>query len=199
MITRGHRWDAECLRKILVGTYPSYLGMIGSKRRVNGLLRLLKEEGYEEEKLSSIHAPIGLNINAQTPAEIALSICAQIVQQKRNYVLSGNECVLKRTDTDAELLRFLAENGIPSVCMVVVSTEGSTPVQTGTMMAVDKTGQTKGSIGGGCGEAEVLTAARSLIGTGKSRLVRVDMTNDIAMEEGMVCGGTMCVLLEDIM
>ena len=45
VLTRGHRWDAECLRRILSGTYPFYLGMIGSGRRVRGLLERLKEEG----------------------------------------------------------------------------------------------------------------------------------------------------------
>lgn len=70
VITRGHRWDGECLRQILSGTLPKYLGMIGSKRRVEGLLSLLAEEGFDPESLGRIHAPIGLKINAQTPAEI---------------------------------------------------------------------------------------------------------------------------------
>ncbi|MBO5497538.1 MAG: XdhC family protein, partial [Oscillospiraceae bacterium] len=45
VITRGHRWDGDCLRVILRGESPFYLGMIGSKRRVTGLLKLLEEEG----------------------------------------------------------------------------------------------------------------------------------------------------------
>ena len=53
VITRGHRWDGECLRQILQGEYPSYLGMIGSRRRVTGLLGLLREEGYDSEKLAA--------------------------------------------------------------------------------------------------------------------------------------------------
>ena len=65
-------------------------------------------------------------------------------------------------------------------------------------MAVDKVGRTKGTIGGGCGESEVLTTARGLIGTGGSRLIHVDMTNEVAMEEGMACGGMMNVLIEDM-
>ena len=82
--------------------------------------------------------------------------------------------------------------------MVVISTQGSTPVQSGAVMAVDKTGQMRGTIGGGCGEAEALNAARRLIGTGDSRLIHVDMTNDIAMEEGMVCGGRMTVFIQGL-
>ena len=72
VITRGHRWDADCLRQILSGAMPSYLGMIGSRRRVAGLMRLLKDEGHDAEKLAAIHAPIGLAIGAVTPAEIAV-------------------------------------------------------------------------------------------------------------------------------
>ena len=51
VITRGHRWDGECLRQILSGTLPKYLGMIGSKRRVEGLLGVLSEEGFDPEAL----------------------------------------------------------------------------------------------------------------------------------------------------
>jgi xanthine dehydrogenase accessory factor len=65
-------------------------------------------------------------------------------------------------------------------------------------MAVGPDGSTVGTIGGGCGESAVLQAARRLIGTGQRRLVTVDMSNDVAEEEGMVCGGQMTVLLEDI-
>ena len=198
VLTRGHRWDGECLRTILPGTWPAYLGMVGSKRRVTGLLGLLKEEGYDEEKLAAIHSPIGLSINAQTPAEIAVSVCAEVIQHRRSQIPERDPDVLKRTDTDMELLRFLAENPVPMAYMIVISTTGSTPVQSGAAMAVDKAGQMRGTIGGGCGEAEALTAARSLIGTGDSRVIRVNMTNDVAMDEGMVCGGTMTVLMQGL-
>ncbi len=55
VITRGHKNDAECLRELLVGNMPFYLGMIGSKRRVTGLLELLAEEGLDKELLEQIH------------------------------------------------------------------------------------------------------------------------------------------------
>lgn len=198
VITRGHRWDKECLQKILSGAYPSYLGMIGSRRRVAGLLGLLKEEGYEEEKLSAIHSPIGLKINAETPAEIAVSICAEMIQHRRSKQVETGEEILKRTDTDEELLYFLANNDVATAVMTVISSRGSTPAETGAIMAMDKIGRTKGTIGGGCGEAEVMTASRRILGTGESRIVQVDLTNDVAAEEGMVCGGTMTVQIEDI-
>lgn len=198
VVTRGHRWDGECLRQILNGIYPAYLGMIGSRRRVKGLMELLREEGYDEERLSAIHAPIGLDIKAQTPAEIAVAICAEIIQQRRSGALEGEGDILKRTDTDTELLSFLGNNEEPMAYMIVLSTEGSTPVQSGALMAVDQAGRIRGTIGGGCGEAQALSAARSLIGTGESRIVSVNMTNDVAMDEGMVCGGSMNILIEDV-
>ena len=82
--------------------------------------------------------------------------------------------------------------------MTVISTFGSTPVESGAIMAMDSALRIFGSIGGGCGESEVMLAARRLIGTGRSAVINVDMTNDIAEEEGMVCGGRMRVLIEDI-
>jgi len=198
VITRGHRWDGECLRRILKGEYPFYLGMIGSRRRVRALLDLLEEEGYEKEKLSAIHTPIGLKIGAETPGEIAVSICAELIQCRRGTAADKEEDILKRTDTDEELLRFLAENEQPAALMTVISASGSTPAETGAMMAVDKAGRTKGTIGGGCGEAEALTAARGMLGSGGTRIIEVKMTNDVAAEEGMACGGTMTVRIEDM-
>jgi len=198
VITRGHRWDGDCLRVILRGSEPSYLGMIGSRRRVAGLLNLLKEEGYDPQKLAAIHSPIGLKIGAETPAEIAISICAEMVQHRRTHGEEKGESVLERTDTSFALLRFLAEGSEPGALMIVLSTSGSTPVESGAIMAIDALGRTYGTIGGGCGEAEVIRTARQLIGTGSSRVVEVDMTNDLAEEEGMVCGGMMRVLVRDI-
>ena len=198
VITRGHRWDGDCLRAILKGTYPSYLGMIGSKRRVTGLLGLLREEGYDAADLERIHTPIGLKIGAITTAEIAVSICAELVQHRRNLPEGEGEPCLEQTNTDFALLRFMAESDEPAALMTVVETRGSTPVDSGAIMAMDSLGRIYGTIGGGCGEAEVMTEARRLIGTGGRKLMEVDMTNEIAEEEGMVCGGKMLVLIEDV-
>ncbi|EIW17697.1 MULTISPECIES: XdhC family protein [Pelosinus] len=83
IVTRGHRYDLECLRAVL--NYPvPYLGMIGSKRRVKGIRDKLTEEGIAAENLSRLRAPIGLDLGAQTPAEIALSIVAEILASARN-------------------------------------------------------------------------------------------------------------------
>ena len=198
VITRGHRWDGECLRQILAGTLPTYLGMIGSKRRVAGLLDLLAGEGFSADDLARIHAPIGLKINAQIPAEIAVSICAEMIAHRRKYVRKDQNISLDQTNTDYAMLRFLAESTQPKACALVLSSTGSTPVKPGAMMAIDYLGNGYGTIGGGCSEAAVMVRARKIMGTGSSCVVEIDMTNEVAESEGMVCGGTMRVLLEDV-
>ena len=198
VITRGHRWDGECLRQILSGTLPTYLGMIGSKRRVEGLLNLLGEEGFSMEDLSRIHAPIGLKINAQTPAEIAVSICAEMVAHRRKYVRKDQRICLDQTNTDYGMLHFLAESTLPKACALVLSSTGSTPVKPGAMMAIDYLGNGYGTVGGGCSEAAIMGKARKIMGSGSSCIVEIDMTNEVAESEGMVCGGTMRVLVEDV-
>lgn len=198
VITRGHRYDADCLRVILPGPYPRYLGMIGSKRRVHGLFQLLEEEGFPRAALDAIHSPIGLSINALTIQEIAISIVAELIQCRRqNTPRHSRETLLVAEDTNLPLLEFLAREPSPKALMIVYETSGSTPVKSGAMMAVDRNLRTVGTIGGGCGESAVLMDARRLIGTGGRRCVTVDMTNDVAEDEGMVCGGQMKVLIED--
>ena len=199
VITRGHRYDAECLREILPGPFPKYLGMIGSDRRVSMLKKQLEEEGFSRDDLERIHAPIGVPINALTVKEIAVSIVAELIACRRaNLKRHSVETRLAAEDTDLPLLEFLAEDETPKALLMVYETGGSTPVKSGAIMAVDKLNRTAGTIGGGCGENAALTEARKLIGTGKRRSVTVELNNDIAEEEGMVCGGTMKVLIEDL-
>ncbi|MDY3282602.1 XdhC/CoxI family protein [Dysosmobacter sp.] len=199
VITRGHRYDADCLRTILTGPFPRYLGMIGSRRRVAGLFRLLEEEGYSRELLEAVHAPIGLPIGALTVQEIGISIAAELVQCRRQETPRRSRAAALVTDNvDLPLLRFLAEDPAPKALLTVIETSGSTPVKSGAMMAVDRAFRTAGTIGGGCGENAVLLEACRLIGSGESRCVTVDLSNDVAEEEGMVCGGQMKVFVEDL-
>ena len=197
VVTRGHRWDGDCLREIFRGDQPSYLGMIGSRRRVAGLFELLKEEGFAQELIESVHAPIGIKINALTPAEIALSICAEMVAHRRSNEIRESDEVLEQKNIDNTVLDFLAHAPGKKAVMMVLESGGSTPVKTGAMMAVDFIGNTYGTIGGGCSEAAVIGKARTIMGTGGWTVADVDMSNDVAAEEGMVCGGHMRVLIED--
>ncbi len=85
IVTRGHSYDRLCL-ETLAGTKLIYIGMIGSKRRVKELMSDLIREGIDPDWLSGVHSPIGLDIKAETPAEIAVSIMAEIIQIIRKGV-----------------------------------------------------------------------------------------------------------------
>ncbi len=199
VITRGHQYDADCLRILLKGPFPKYLGMIGSRHRVAGLFRVLEEEGYARSDLERIHSPIGLSINALTVKEIAVSILAELIACKRQGTSRrARGTLLVAEDIDLPLLEALAEGDAPAALITVYETSGSSPVKSGAMMMVDKFLRTAGTIGGGCGEGGVLLEARRIIGTGEKRCVTVDLSNDVAADEGMVCGGEMKVLIEDL-
>jgi len=198
VVTRGHRHDADCLRELLAGPFPRYLGMIGSRRRVIALFDLLESEGFAREALDRIRAPIGVDIGAQTVKEIAFSIAAQLIECRRSgRRRRRGETLLDAEDADLPLLERLARETEPRAVLIVCETSGSTPVGSGAFMTVDRQLRTAGTIGGGCAENAVLLQAARLIGTGRRRCVTVDMSGDVAEDEGMVCGGSMRVLIAD--
>jgi xanthine dehydrogenase accessory factor len=82
IVTRGHKDDMRVLAWA-VGASPRYIGMIGSKRKVLSVYRALEKEGVAPEKLASVHAPVGLEIGALTPEEIAISITAELIAVRR--------------------------------------------------------------------------------------------------------------------
>ena len=82
VVTRGHNEDEECLRAVLAAR-PDYVGMIGSRRRTNIVLERLSESGIEAEILREVRAPIGLDIGAVAPEEVALAVLAEIVAARR--------------------------------------------------------------------------------------------------------------------
>jgi xanthine dehydrogenase accessory factor len=82
IVTRGHEHDREALRQV-VSSPASYIGMIGSQRKVKMVFDDLQKDGIAQEALAAVHAPIGLDIQAETPEEIALSIMAEIVMARR--------------------------------------------------------------------------------------------------------------------
>jgi len=82
VVTRGHNEDEECMQAIIT-TNADYVGLIGSKRRTNIVLDRLRQGGPDEELLRRVHAPIGLDLGAVTPEEVALAILAEIVARRR--------------------------------------------------------------------------------------------------------------------
>jgi xanthine dehydrogenase accessory factor len=83
IVTRGHQHD-ELVLGWAVGTPAKYIGMIGSKTKVKTIYSHLLAKGVSKEKLNSVHSPIGLEIEAQTPEEIAVSILAEIIKVRRS-------------------------------------------------------------------------------------------------------------------
>jgi len=105
LVTRGHRYDYECLRRVLQHRpHPRYIGMIGSRRRVRATFQALLQEGLPRQALDRVHAPIGLDIGAETPAEIAIAVAAEIV-----HAWHGGSC--KPLGTVEQVLeRLIPEN-----------------------------------------------------------------------------------------
>ncbi len=197
VITRGHRHDMACLEQLQQGPEPFYVGMIGSRRRVTALKQALVEKGCDPKRLNRTHTPIGLSIGAIKPAEIAVSILAEIIACKR-LSRGGEAGGANRSDIDLNVLRLLAEErDVPKAIVTVISARGSVPRGPGAKMLVYEDRRIVGSIGGGCSESEVIRIAQQMIGTGQYQLHTVDLTAEIAEEEGMVCGGVMQVFIED--
>jgi len=84
LVTRGHKYDYEALLDVLRRpVQPAYIGMVGSRRRVRATFEQLAREGIAAERMAAVRSPIGLDVEAETPAEIAVAIAAELVQVRR--------------------------------------------------------------------------------------------------------------------
>ncbi|WP_312640361.1 XdhC/CoxI family protein [Hydrogenoanaerobacterium sp.] len=190
IVTRGHSADRECLQAALHCPH-AYIGMIGSKPKVAVVMKQMKEDGYSEEQLAQVYAPIGLKIGAQTPAEIAVCIAAELIQVRRSGFAEG--CM------EDSMLDCLDNISYPVVMATIITKKGSAPRSTGAKMLLDAQGKIlSGSIGGGAGEGKVCAMAGDVIENGKPQICTCNMTNTDAKQAGMVCGGTITVLMEPI-
>ncbi len=95
LVTRGHSHDVECLLEV-IDSPARYIGMIGSKRRVRAVFALLeREQGIPPEKFDRVYAPIGLDLGAESPAEIGVCIIAEIINVYRGGRAESLSGVLK--------------------------------------------------------------------------------------------------------
>ncbi len=99
-------------------------------------------------------------------------------------------------DTIYHKLNSLLDEGVAVAVATITQVRGSVPREVGAKMIIHPLGQHVGTIGGGCGEADVIRAALDVIQTGQPQLVRVDLTEDISMQSLGVCGGIMNVFVE---
>ena len=83
IVTRGHRDDMRVL-KLAVATPARYIAMIGSKRKVLNVVKELEKEGMARTALKRVHAPMGLDIGAISPEEIAIAVAAEMIAVRRN-------------------------------------------------------------------------------------------------------------------
>ncbi len=198
IVTRGHSYDDVCLKEIVKKPY-GYIGMIGSRRKTALAFELLREEGVSEQIIADVHAPIGLDIGAKTPAEIAIAILAEIID-------TGSKKKSSEGYSDKLLDVLLAlesaddDRYVKAVLCTIVGKKGSAPREAGAKMLVLPDGSLIGTIGGGCVEADVINRARQMMAADllMPELFEVDLTNEQAQKEGMVCGGTAEVFMEMI-
>lgn len=203
IVTRGHRYDSECLESILQKRF-AYVGMMGSRRRVAIVKEQLAEKGVSRELLEAVHTPIGLKIGAETPQEIAVSVMAEIIQVKNvQKSRDGGQSSGSRTGGYSEEMLaciFDEEAQQKKVLATIISRKGSAPRGVGTKMLILEDGRTIDTIGGGCIESEIIQKALLMMRTDTPdfQVCTVDMTADVAEDEGMVCGGVVEVMLERI-
>ena len=101
IVTRGHHLDKDALQAALE-TNAAYVGMIGSPSKVKRIFKDLLKEGISHERLEQVHAPIGLDLGAETPDEIALSIAAEMVMIRK-----------KATGASLKTIHHLLEEEVP--------------------------------------------------------------------------------------
>lgn len=192
IVTRGHRYDMLCLRTI-IEKENAYVGMMGSRRRVAIAKKQLEEEGVKKELLDEVHTPVGLPIGAESPGEIAVSIMAEIIQYKNQKKQTEGY-----RDEILDALNRKGAKGQKAVLAEIVWRKGSAPRDIGTKMVIGQDGSLTGTIGGGCMEAEVIQTARQMFAEEDMDycIKKVELTSEIAEEEGMVCGGTQLIYLE---
>ena len=188
IVTRGHEFDYVCLKEIS-RLQSAYVGMIGSRGKVQRTMeRLRQEEDVSGGWIDSVKAPIGLDIGARTPEEIAVSIAAQMIEVKR------------RDKREVEYLdHAIAEclkSGKAGVLMTVIEKKGSSPGKTGSRMFLDDEGSSCGTIGGGSLEHQALMDGWKCLSSRESKIVEYDLSNDAAARLGMICGGRIRVLFE---
>jgi xanthine dehydrogenase accessory factor len=98
IVTRGHKDDMRVLAWA-VRTDARYIGMIGSKRKVLSVYKALEREGYSPREFERVHAPVGLDIGALAPEEIAVSIAAELIAVRRNAQNLSHKSVMNRLTT----------------------------------------------------------------------------------------------------
>lgn len=185
IVTHGHAWDKEALLWCLKRPY-SYLGMIGSKRKVALTYEEVIKEGFSQENLKTIHSPIGLNIGAETPEEIALSILSEIIsvfRKEKNFIT-----------LDPNYLKSI--KGKKGAFARIINKIGSAPRSIGSELFYS-TEEDKfyGTVGGGRVEKECEIELKKMRNN-EHKIVEYNLSK--GGELNMYCGGDVTVLFSSI-
>ena len=185
IFTHGHKADGICIRKALKNG-SSYIGMIGSKKKIAATWNELEHEGFDRKELEKVHSPIGLEIKAATAEEIAVAIMAEIICTYRGEKDS--------IEADLAILKALCELKEEAVLCRIIKKTGSGPARKGAEMLVTST-KCIASIGGGALEEEAKRKALDLLSSkGKTIISDFDLTDKGAL--GMACGGQASVMFK---
>lgn len=186
IVTRGHAADLECLNIIKKKPYR-YVGMIGSRRKTAYVMDEMKKLGWQDKQLTDIHAPIGLNIGAITPEEIAVSIIAEIIQEMNK---NGGEKI------PADVAKALNHVTEPMVLAAIIHKEGSAPRGEGSCMLVKADGSIIGTIGGGIVEYKSIQFAVDMLKNNYAATEKEYSLNQDDESADSVCGGRIKVKFE---
>lgn len=189
VVTRGHQADETCVKEILKRKY-SYLGMIGSKTKVAKTKENLLMSGFSSEKLDTIFAPIGLKIGAVTPEEIAVSIMAEIIQEKHKNSTGY---------IPQDVLECLS-NGNWGELALIVKKHGSSPQVSGARMVVKDGKIVAGTIGGGAVENACVEHCKELSALKQPYDLKTFHLNPKdGADLGMICGGVNTIFFQQNM
>lgn len=186
VLTRGHRYDLDCLTQILQKPL-SYVGVMASRRRAELLRSQLRESGAAPEQMAALHSPVGLAIGAETAQEIALSILAQIVQCKNSTP--------NREGFTPSMLKIMTDK-TDWVLATVVARQGSAPRSPGAKMLVGRDGLLAGSVGGGILEHEAQQLAQKMLAEGQNCCLVEFSSQGTGTGAMAACGGTVTLFLQ---
>lgn len=186
IFTHGHKADEEALYYVLKNYNSRYVGMIGSKKKIALTYSNLEKRGIGRALLEKVHAPIGIEIMAQSPAEIAVSILAEIIKTYREDK--------KQLAIDYSMLEYLEKEEEKLILVRIIEKEGSGPREKGAEMAVTER-DSFSTVGGGAIEMECIKEARKMLRCGEKFKVK-DFVLETESPLAMACGGNAKVLFK---
>lgn len=170
LMSRDQETDAECLAEILKHDFD-YAGMIGGMKKAGYVKSFIYQRRIGG--IERVHMPIGLDIGARTPAEIAVAVTAELILAR--------SATPEASYPEDDVIESLAD-GSAAVFMAVMKTWGSTPREAGTFMTLLRDGTPVGTTGGGSAEAEVIREACTAAHDGRARKICCDVSGGSGIE-----------------